>query len=58
MDTQNNNDVTDRNLVDYRTGERIRKATAAEAAESDHEVEIGHAEGTIMVDGVCCYVEL
>lgn len=44
-------------LHDYTTGRYIRPATAQEQRASRAEVECGHAEGVIRVDGVDCYVE-
>lgn len=44
-------------LHDYTTGEYIRAATQAERQESDAEVEAGHYEGVIVVDGRSCYVQ-
>lgn len=44
-------------LMRYSTGEFIRKATREEREESDAEVERGNAQGTIVVDGVTCYVD-
>lgn len=49
------------NLVNYKTGEVIRTATASEIEASNQEVEAGHAEGVIEVEidgkNVSCYVE-
>ena len=44
-------------LMIYSTGEFIRKATREEREQSDAEVESGNAQGTIVVDGVTCYVD-
>lgn len=44
-------------LCDYRSGERIRPATAAEQGESQEQAEHDGGAGVITVDGVRCYVE-
>ena len=44
-------------LHDYATGEELRPATSDERKRSDDEIEAGHPEGVILVDGRSCYVE-
>jgi len=43
-------------LYDYKTGEYIRPATAAEAAESMAAAEFDGGSGVIIVAGRSCYV--
>ncbi len=44
-------------LCDYRTGDRIRNATAAEADASREAAITDGGAGVIEIDGVACYVE-
>ena len=44
-------------LVDYRTGETIRRATAREDAASVAAAELDGGRGVIRVDGVSCYTD-
>lgn len=44
-------------LINYKTGEVIRRATKQEQRESQAALLLDKGRGVIMVDGVSCYVE-
>lgn len=52
-----NTEISTATLINYKTGETIRPATAAELSASIEAAKTDGGAGVIVVDGVSCYAQ-